>query len=208
MALETIAIFAGIVLFIAVIPGPNALLILYTSITLGEKNAFANVLGVAVGFIIHSLISAAGLSIIMSQSAFAFEILKWLGTVYLVFLGITNLRIGLTHRQVAFPIQYLPKKHYLDSFLKGMLTNLLNPKIVLFYLSIFPQFVSAQDVVFDSLVLGATQALIVTAWFSLVIMAAHKLKSFFSNPSTKRWLNLISGTVFISFGIKLAYYRP
>ncbi|EGU30523.1 homoserine/homoserine lactone efflux protein [Vibrio ichthyoenteri ATCC 700023] len=208
MTIDTLVAFAGIVFLLAVIPGPNALLILYTSLTQGKRFAFVNILGVSVGFLIHAFVSAQGLSLLLSQSAMAFSIFKWLGVVYLFWLGINNVKAALNQSKLNID----PKKATLNpsltgSFTKGLLTNLLNPKIALFYLSIFPQFVSPQHILEQSMLLGFTQAMVVSSWFFVVILFASKLKTILSTPKTAKWLNYVSGGLFVSFGASLASAR-
>ncbi|WP_418114249.1 LysE family translocator [Vibrio scophthalmi] len=208
MTIDTLVAFAGIVFLLAIIPGPNALLILYTSLTQGKRFAIVNILGVSVGFLIHAFISAQGLSLLLSQSAMAFSIFKWLGVAYLFWLGINNVKAALNQSELKID----PKKATLtpslaSSFTKGLLTNLLNPKIVLFYLSIFPQFVSPQHLLEQSMLLGLTQAMVVSSWFLVVILFASKLKAMLTTPKVTKWLNYVSGGLFVSFGVSLASAR-
>jgi threonine/homoserine/homoserine lactone efflux protein len=203
MTFESLIAFAAIVFMIAVIPGPNALLVLFTALAKNRLMAFANVAGVALGFIVHAFISALGLSLLIAQSSTAFILLKWLGVVYLLWLGWNNIQAGLQLKSID-----LPNKKQVNSlagnFVKGLLTNILNPKIVLFYLSIFPQFVSQNSVLIDSLLLGLIQAVVVSTWFLVVILLVQNFKHFLTNARNARWLNFLSGSIFISFGAKLA----
>lgn len=208
MTIDTLVAFAGIVFLLAIIPGPNALLILYTSLTQGKRFAFVNILGVSVGFLIHAFVSAQGLSLLLSQSATAFSIFKWLGVAYLFWLGINNVKSALNQSKLKLdPNKPTLKPSLAGSFTKGLLTNLLNPKIVLFYLSIFPQFVSPQHILEQSMMLGFTQAMVVSSWFLVVILFASKLKAMLTTPKTAKWLNYISGGLFVSFGVSLASAR-
>jgi threonine/homoserine/homoserine lactone efflux protein len=165
--------------------------------------AFANVAGVALGFILHAFISALGLSLLIAQSSAAFMVLKWIGVVYLLWLGWSNLKAGLQLKSLREPPKQ-PVTSLASNFVKGLLTNLLNPKIVLFYLSIFPQFVSPNAVLTDSLLLGLTQAIVVSVWFFVVILGAQKFKTFLTNAKSARWLNFLSGSIFVAFSAKLA----
>ena len=203
MTLESLMAFSAIVFVLAVIPGPNALLVLFTALSNNRLMAFANVAGVALGFVVHAFISALGLSLIVSHSAVAFMVLKWVGVVYLLWLGWSHLQAGLSSKPHNFSrrnqIQGLMR-----NFMKGLLTNLLNPKIVLFYLSIFPQFVNQDEVFVQSLVLGVAHAFVVSAWFSVVILLAQSFRQFLTTDRNARWLNVLSGSIFIAFGAKLA----
>ncbi|MFH4744726.1 LysE family translocator [Vibrio harveyi] len=208
MNLDTLLAFGGIVFFLAIIPGPNALLILFTALTQSRRFAIANILGVALGFMIHAFVSAKGLSLLLSQSALAFNILKWMGVAYLAWLGINNLKSGLKLADQKLKLDRKVEEQTLkQAFVKGLLTNLLNPKIVLFYLSIFPQFVQPEHILEQSMILGALQAGIVASWYLFVIFFATKLKVLLTSSKTSKWLNYVSGALFISFGVGLANTR-
>lgn len=203
MTFESLMAFAGIVFLLAVIPGPNALLVLFTALAKNRLMAFANVAGVALGFIVHSFISALGLSLLIAQSSMAFMALKWIGVIYLLWLGWSNLKAGLNLKSLNVP-ENNQVNSLTSNFIKGLLTNLLNPKIVLFYLSIFPQFVSQEAVLTESLLLGVTQAVVVSTWFLVVILLARSFKKFLTNAENARWLNFLSGGIFVAFSAKLA----
>lgn len=208
MTIHTLSAFAGIVFMLAIIPGPNALLILYTSLTHGKRQAFVNILGISFGFLLHAFVSAQGLSILLAQSTTAFNIFKWLGVVYLFWLGASNIKNGLNISLLKFDSSQNTKKTSLiNSFFKGLLTNLLNPKIVLFYLSIFPQFISPQHMLEQSMMLGITHALVVASWFLVVILFSVRLKAMLTSSKVAKWLNYVSGGLFISFGVTLASTR-
>ncbi|BCL71794.1 Putative threonine/Lysine efflux family protein [Vibrio nigripulchritudo SFn27] len=208
MTIDTLMAFAGIVFLLAIVPGPNALLILYTSVSFGRRFALTNILGFAVAFLIHAYVSAKGLSLLLSQSAMAFSIFKWVGVIYLIWLGISNIRNGIRMAKINVNTAEVHQKTTIGgSFVRGFLTNMLNPKIVMFYLSIFPQFVDPQHLMQQSLLLGMVQALVVGSWFVLVIFFATRLKSWLSAPTTSRWLNYVSGSLFIGFGASLTNAR-
>ncbi len=211
MAIETLIAFAGIVFLLAIVPGPNALLILHTSVTKGRTSALLNILGFTVGFFIHAFVSAKGLSLLMTQSAAAFNIFKWMGVIYLLWLGFSNIRCGMRMSRIEVDTRQSLQASQVGmlsaSFLKGLLTNLLNPKIVLFYLSIFPQFVEATHILEQSLLLAGIQSLVVGSWFVVVILFTTKFKAWLSASKTSRWLNYISGSLFIGFGATLISVR-
>jgi len=206
MNFELFLVFAGIVFIIALIPGPNSLLVLFTALSDNKKNAFANVAGVGVGFIVHAFISALGLSIIIAQSVMAFTIIKWIGVLYLLWLGYSHIKAAIQYKNQLL-LHNKQTNGIFKNFNKGLLTNLLNPKIVLFYLSIFPQFVNQNEVLKESLLLGLTQAFVVMSWFIVIILLAQYFKNFLTNHKNIKWLNYLSGCIFIIFSIKLAKER-
>ncbi|GIU28625.1 lysine transporter LysE [Shewanella colwelliana] len=212
MNIDTLIVFAGIVFLIAIVPGPNALLVLFTALTRSRTLAFSNILGVSSGFMVHAFISAQGLSLILSQSSWAFLMLKYVGVAYLTYLGISSIRAGLTTQAIAMlptdnrETEQTDKRYssLLSHFTKGFLTNMLNPKIILFYLSIFPQFVSVESVVSDSLLLGGIQSVVVSSWFLVVIMLAQKFKALLNHVKAAKAIRYLTGGIFLGFSIKLA----
>ncbi|PHR73939.1 MAG: homoserine lactone transporter [Arcobacter sp.] len=203
MSFESLLTFALIVFFIAIIPGPNALLVLFTALSNNKSRAFANVAGVSCGFLIHAFISALGLSLLLSQSLIAFTLLKILGVFYLLYLGFTHFKAAYQLKKIEAP-KSEAQKGLMNNFAKGLLTNLLNPKIILFYLSIFPQFVSSSNILEDSLLLGAIQAIVVSFWFLIIILLSQYLKDFLSKAKNASFLNYFAGSVFVLFSYKLA----
>ena len=207
MSWESIWLFIVIVFFIAIIPGPNALLVLSTALTQRKLFAFINVLGVSCGFFFHAFVSANGMSLLLSQTPMAFEGLKWAGVLYLVWLGYNHFRAALRAQDGVLAVVSASGSKLYHQFVKGLLTNLLNPKIVLFYLSIFPQFVSTDNIVSDSLMLGAIQATVVATWFLVVILMADTFKRLLTQKRTSQWMNIVCGLLFVGFSIRLALFQ-
>ncbi|MCK8081185.1 LysE family translocator [Vibrio sp. 1CM24A] len=207
MSWDSIWLFIVIVFFIAIIPGPNALLVLSTALTQRKLFAFVNVLGVSCGFFFHAFISANGISLLLSNTPMAFEGLKWAGVLYLVWLGYNHFRAALRAQEGVLSVVSASGSKLYNQFFKGLLTNLLNPKIVLFYLSIFPQFVSTDAIVTDSLILGAIQASVVSMWFLVVILMADTFKRLLVQKRTSQMMNIVCGVLFVGFSIQLALFQ-
>ncbi|CDT48975.1 hypothetical homoserine/homoserine lactone efflux protein [Vibrio coralliirubri] len=207
MSWDSIWLFIVIVFFIAIIPGPNALLVLSTALTQRKLFAFVNVLGVSCGFFFHAFISANGISLLLSNTPMAFEGLKWAGVLYLVWLGYNHFRAALRAQEGVLSVVSASGSKFYNQFFKGLLTNLLNPKIVLFYLSIFPQFVSTEAIVTDSLILGAIQASVVSMWFLVVILMADTFKRLLVQKRTSQMMNIVCGILFVGFSIQLALFQ-
>ncbi|ANP76897.1 LysE family translocator [Vibrio sp. 10N.222.51.C8] len=207
MSWDSIWLFIVIVFFIAIIPGPNALLVLSTALTQRKLFAFVNVLGVSCGFFFHAFISANGISLLLSNTPMAFEGLKWAGVLYLVWLGYNHFRAALRAQEGVLSVVSASGSKLYKQFFKGLLTNLLNPKIVLFYLSIFPQFVSTDAIVTDSLILGAIQASVVSMWFLVVILMADTFKRLLVQKRTSQMMNIVCGILFVGFSIQLALFQ-
>ncbi|MEC7307543.1 LysE family translocator [Vibrio gigantis] len=207
MSWDSIWLFIVIVFFIAIIPGPNALLVLSTALTQRKLFAFVNVLGVSCGFFFHAFISANGISLLLSNTPMAFEGLKWAGVLYLVWLGYNHFRAALRAQEGVLSVVSASGSKLYNQFFKGLLTNLLNPKIVLFYLSIFPQFVSKDAIVADSLMLGGIQASVVSMWFLVVILMADTFKRLLVQKRTSQMMNIVCGVLFVGFSIQLALFQ-
>ncbi|WP_373958449.1 LysE family translocator [Vibrio gigantis] len=207
MSWDSIWLFIFIVFFIAIIPGPNALLVLSTALTQRKLFAFVNVLGVSCGFFFHAFISANGISLLLSNTPMAFEGLKWAGVLYLVWLGYNHFRAALRAQEGVLSVVSASGSKLYSQFFKGLLTNLLNPKIVLFYLSIFPQFVSTDAIVTDSLMLGGIQAMVVSMWFLVVILMADTFKRLLVQKRTSQMMNIVCGVLFVGFSIQLALFQ-
>ncbi|WKY59111.1 LysE family translocator [Vibrio sp. SNU_ST1] len=207
MSWDSISLFIVIVFFIAIIPGPNALLVLSTALTQRKLFAFVNVLGVSCGFFFHAFISANGISLLLSNTPMAFEGLKWAGVLYLVWLGYNHFCAAMRAQEGVLSVVGASGSKLYNQFFKGFLTNLLNPKIVLFYLSIFPQFVSKDMIVTDSLVLGGIQATVVSMWFLIVILMADTFKRLLVQKRTSQMMNIVCGVLFVGFSIQLALFQ-
>lgn len=188
-------------------PGIDTIFILNKSITQGRKWGLYSTLGVTTGVLIHTAFAAFGLSLILAQSAMAFNIVKYLGAAYLVYLGLTKL---FTRESIVqgngFDKAITIKKTYLSA----ILTNTLNPKVAIFFLAFFPQFIEPAYLhsALPFIILGGTYALLGLFWFVTLTLFAgvfsHKLQSV---PAIATWLNKFSGMVFILMGVKVAFTK-
>jgi threonine/homoserine/homoserine lactone efflux protein len=136
--LATLLLFAGSVATLVLIPGPNLMYIVTRSVEAGRKAGLASVLGVETGTMIHVAAAAFGLSALLASSAVAFEIVKYVGVAYLVYLGIRALRGGKAPEAQVTPAGMC------RTVAEGMLVNVLNPKVSLFFLAFLPQFVDPE----------------------------------------------------------------
>ncbi len=196
-------LLAGIILNMT--PGSDTMYILGRSISQGKKAEILSALGIANGALMHCLFAALGLSIILAKSALAFEIVKYVGAAYLIFLGIKML-ISKSDGKFDLkkdndPINY--KKIYVS----GIFTNILNPKVALFFLAFLPQFINpehAQNVI-PFLILGLTFVFTGTIWCLILATFSSKLSDRIrQNYKIKKWLDKITGGIFVALGIKLA----
>lgn len=182
---DELALFAGAALLMVLFPGPNMIYLISRSICQGRKAGMISLCGVAAGFLVHMLAAAVGLSALFLAIPMAYELLKWLGAAYLCWLAWQAIKPGA---RSPFEPQPLPPDPPAKLFVMGFLTNVLNPKIAMFYLSIFPQFVLAErgSVFGQSIVLGLTQiAISFSVNLLIVLFAAGIARWFTGHPA---WL--------------------
>jgi RhtB (resistance to homoserine/threonine) family protein len=196
-------LIAGLILNLT--PGADTMYILGRSIAQGKKAGILSALGISTGAIFHIIFATLGLSIILAKSAMAFEIVKYLGAVYLIFLGLkaifkkTNGKFELNDENEI--------TNHKRIYFSGILTNILNPKVALFFLAFLPQFIDPNYVQssLPFLILGITFLLTGTIWCLILALFASKLSDRIrKNYKIKRWLDKITGGIFIALGIKLA----
>jgi threonine/homoserine/homoserine lactone efflux protein len=164
------------------------------------------VAGIMTGCVVHVLFTAFGLSVILATSATAFNLVKWAGALYLVGLGIKT----LLERESRFSGTGRPAENarFWLVYRQGILTNVLNPKVALFFLSFLPQFINPEAArgPLPFLILGGTFLVTGTTWFmTLAGTAAIMTKTLRENQRIGLILNKISGIIFIGFGLKLAF---
>jgi threonine/homoserine/homoserine lactone efflux protein len=195
-------------------PGPNGVLIAKTVPTSGRAAGFANVAGFFASFYVHGTFAIFGISVLLTQSATAFMIVKYLGAAYLCWIGVKAIYSAIKGEGTVENITPAKRKRTLmKAFMEGFLTNALNPKVSLFYLSAFPQFI---DVGQTSMALAygfvTSQAILNAIWFSSMAILVAKLSNVARSDqfkqSFKRWLNGVTGLVFIGFGVGLARFKP
>jgi threonine/homoserine/homoserine lactone efflux protein len=178
-------VFAGAVVLLAMTPGPNMVYLVSRSICQGRRAGFVSLLGVLLGFVAHMMAAALGLSALLVAVPLAYAALKWVGAAYLAYLAWQALRPG---GRSTFEIRPLAPDSSPKLFVMGLLTNLLNPKVAFFYLSLFPQFITPEhgSALVQSLILGGTQIAISFVVLLTLSMFASRIAAWFNgNP---RWL--------------------
>ena len=192
-------------------PGTDTMYIITRSVSQGNKAGLYSVLGIVTGILVHTVLAALGLSIILANSPLAFTIVKYIGASYLCYLGIKI----LMSKQPSLLANHLPKSSpsapansiaHWQIYKQGVLTNVFNPKVALFFLAFFPQFIdpSYAHSALSFLILGLSFALTGFVWCSCLALLASKFSANLrKNPAIEVLLNKISGVVFIGLGVKL-----
>jgi len=198
--------FLAIAIVLTITPGADMALVARNRLTRGRQSAFFTILGICLGCGVHAFLSSVGLSAILARSAAAFEAVKLVGAVYLVYLGVMSLRgakssdsesTGSAARQPS------------SSLAEGLVTNVLNPKVALFYLTFLPQFIVPEgSVVFQALVLGGAHLGMGFLWLNLYAALIGSLGKILSSSRARRRLEVVTGTVLVGLGLRLALERP
>ena len=204
--------FTGIAALLTITPGADTMMILRSVFAHGQKAGILTMIGICSGLFFHATLSALGLSLILVRSAAAFETVKLLGACYLIYLGTKSLwraRYAGADTPFSMPENSVTKrKKNWKAFFEGTLTNLLNPKVAIFYLAFLPQFINPHDWVFGKSVLLAgihfTQGII---WYSILIFSLGRMRTLLVRPRLKQTLEALSGAVLIAFGVRLAMER-
>ena len=193
---------AGILLNLT--PGPDTVYILGRSIAQGREAGVASALGISLGSIFHTCAAALGLSAILATSALAFSTIKLIGGAYLIFLGVKM--ILDRRKQLSLPSNFR-RRTTVAAFRQGILTNILNPKVALFFLAFLPQFIdpASNAKVPAFILLGLTFVTtgtiwcLILAWFASVF--SERLRA---NETISQWLNRTAGALFVFLGLRLA----
>ena len=198
---QSLLAFTAAAALLTVTPGLDTALVLRTAAE-GPRRAFAAALGICLGCLAWGAIAAVGLGMLLQASELAYLALKWIGAAYLVYLG---LRLILLPRR---PAEVEAPWRNGSWFLRGLLTNLLNPKVGAFYVSFLPQFIPAgANVPMTTLLLAGIHAALGLLWFLLLIAATRPLAAALRRPRVVRLLDRTTGGVFLLFGARLALSR-
>ncbi|MEI7410236.1 LysE family translocator [Pectobacterium aroidearum] len=202
---ESLIAFTFAATILTLTPGLDTALILRTATVEGSKKAFHAAFGIQVGCLIWGAMVAFGLGTLIAASELAYNILKWCGAAYLCWLGLQMLLKPRTELVMATS-QDAPKHQ--NWFLRGMLGNVLNPKIGVFYVSFLPQFIPAgHSVVLWTYLLVLIHVVIGTLWSSTLIAATHPLSRFLRRGSVVKWMDRTTGVLFLAFAARLALSR-
>ena len=200
--------FALAALILVISPGPNMIYLVSRSITQGKKAGLISLAGVVCGFLFHIVMVSFGLTAILFAVPFAFYILKTLGVAYLLYLALQAIKPG--SKSVFEATKDLPDDKPAKLFRIGFFTNVLNPKVAVFYLSLFPQFIKPEygSILLQSLILGMTQVLIsFSINFVIVLIAARAATWFGKNPGWIKAQKWFMASVLAALALKMAFSK-
>jgi len=207
-------VFLTIAAVLTITPGADTALVTNNVITRGRLAAFFTTLGICLGCLTHATLSALGLSAVLARSATLFEVVKLAGAIFLIYIGAASL-------WAAYGNNRSPKSEQAEtetarssdprltrSFTEGLFTNLLNPKVALFYLTFLPQFIApGEPVLKKSLLLALIHVGMGLAWLTIFASLLHTMSGVFSRSSVRRRLEAVTGGLLIAFGLKLAFAK-
>ena len=205
--LTTISVFIFAALMIAIIPGPDMVFILKNAVSKGMKFGFVSVLGTQTGVLIHIFLAAFGLSAIIGSSPIAFNIIKYIGAVYLIFLGVEAF---LNKSEVA-NVTTNENVNLKGVFLRGFLINAFNPKAILFFVAFLPQFIDTkqENATMQMIFLGVLLLAITLPINSLFSLFGDYLNSFINNERSLLRLNkFLVCPLFLLLGILTFFANP
>jgi threonine/homoserine/homoserine lactone efflux protein len=204
-SLDNYLLFLVASVLLVLTPGPNLLYLVSRTLCQGTAAGLVSLAGTTTGFVFHILAAAFGLSAVFLAVPVAYDVLRWAGAAYLVYLAWDAVRPGSGG---VFAPRRLPDASPGRLFRMGLLTSILNPKVALFYLALFPQFVEPArgSVLTQSLVLGATQIVIAVCGDTLFVLAAAAVARWLAErpvwAAAQRW---VLGGVFVAIAAKLAF---
>lgn len=187
-------------------PGLDTALVLRTAAVEGPRRAALAGLGIVLGCLAWGAAAAVGLGALLAASTLAFTVLKWSGAAYLVWMGIGLILKPRDRFDLDAPAATATSN--LAWMRRGLLTNLLNPKVGVFYVSFLPQFLPAGVAPGPFMFgLAAIHAVLGVAWFAALIAATQPLARVLKRAAVVRWLDRLTGGVFLAFGVRLALER-
>lgn len=205
-SLQAILLFTAAAGVMTITPGLDTALVLRTAVAEGGRRAFLAGLGVSCGVLSWGVLASIGLGAVLAVSQLAYDALRIAGAAYLLYLGI---RLIWRPRRAPQTLAEAPAPRIESGarwFMRGLFTNLLNPKVGVFYVTFLPQFIPAEvNVVAFSAMLAAIHAVQGTLWFGGLILATRPLARFLARPAVLAWLDRVTGGIFILFGARLAF---
>lgn len=202
--LENYWLFVIMSLALVITPGADVALVTKNTLSLGKRGGLATVFGITAGTLVHMLAAALGISAIIAQSAALFEIIKYIGAIYLIYLGIQSL-LSLRRSSPLAHMEDGGRKNSRSGFCQGLVSNVFNPKVAIFFLTFLPQFiVPGEHNLMQIVIMGLTHAVLGIIWLTIYIYLINAMRSLFQRSSTHKLFQGVTGTMLLGMGIKLA----
>lgn len=217
--------FTGVALLLTITPGLDMALVLRSALTQGRAHAAVTGLGICTGSLLWGLAAAVGIAALIAASDLAYTALKVVGAAYLIWLGVSLIRptLGRSPREpdpVTDMLELIPEdpdeqaalrasvkvrpERLSRGFMRGFTTNMLNPKVGVFYLAMIPQFMAVGVPAWlMGLSLAGIHVAMTLVFFALLISAAHAFRRLLAGPRAAAWIDRVTGTALLVFGVVL-----
>ncbi|WP_342429573.1 homoserine/threonine efflux transporter [Neobacillus sp. FSL H8-0543] len=209
--MDSLLTYISIAAMMVIIPGADTMLLVKNTLSYGTKAGGFTVLGMATGLTFWTLIAVLGLAVVIAQSVVLFSTIKYLGAAYLIFLGIKSFfaksffSLEEMQQQTNKPTTESSNQHNKESFKQALVSNILNPKTVLVYITVMPQFINLSGNVNQQLiVLALILTLLAITWFLFLIYLMDFAKKWLNNSRFQKVFQKSTGLVLVGFGIKTA----
>lgn len=206
--MDSLLTYISIAAMMVVIPGADTMLLVKNTLSYGPRAGRYTVLGMATGLSFWTLIAILGLSVVIAKSVILYSTIKYIGAAYLIYLGIKSFfaksvfSIEEIQTQANTPINS-SNRHNKESFMQALLSNVLNPKTVLVYITVMPQFIDLSENVNQQLiVLASILTLIAVLWFLTLVYVIDYAKKWLNNSKFQKVFQKSSGLILVGFGIK------
>jgi threonine/homoserine/homoserine lactone efflux protein len=205
--IQTYMLFIGAAFLLVIAPGPDMAYILARTVTQGRRAGITAAVGINVGAYVHVVASVIGLSAIFATSETAFVVVKWVGACYLFWIGARTLRASFASSGLNLDTN--KRASYREIFWEGFLSDVLNPKVALFFLAFLPQFVDKRSVgaiaTTQLLILGVTSNMVaIIVNIALVALASAATRTLRERSDVIKWLTRAAGVLFIALGVRLS----
>ena len=201
MTWGTYGAYVLFVLLVLIVPGPDTALVLKNSLAGGRRGGVLTALGIGSGNLAQGVAAALGLSAVIVRSEPVFLTLRWAGAAYLGYLGVRAL-IAAWRGDYSALTRTKPGGG--RRWREGFLCNLTNPKVLVFYLSMLPQFLTPESTIAESLLLATTVGVLATLWQLVIVAGVHRIRAWLQRRRVRRTLDGVTGTALLGFGAVLA----
>jgi threonine/homoserine/homoserine lactone efflux protein len=202
----TLGSFLLLVGLLTLTPGLDTALVLRTAAVGERARAWGVITGIQLGTLAWGALTAVGVTALLTASHVAYTALRWVGAAYLVWMGVQLLRSSLRRAAPAEPDEALVRGGgFVGGLRRGLLTNLLNPKVGAFYVALLPQFLPAGGpVLLWGLLLAGMHVLLATTWSAVIVLFVSRSRRLLQRPAVRRWIDRVTGGVLTAFGVRLA----
>ncbi len=197
---------AGVILLAAMSPGPDFVIVLRSVLSGGRRAGMACGAGIASGVLVWAVVTSVGIAGLLAASAVAFTVVKLAGAAYLVLLGVQSLLAARRggYEQAKEPEAEKTRRSAFVAYRQGLLTNLFNPKVAVFFLALWPQFLPHDATVVDTSILTAVAAVTTLVWFTVLSNVVTALRRFLTASKVRRTIDAVMGTLLVGIGVRIA----